>query len=342
MPPTSHPVSASAPQLLELLAGALAARGRLFDADHLRAFRLFNGFTEGCPQLVIDLYAKTAVLNNYADPPSNGQPLIDAAREYLLQQLPWLEAIVLKSRNDPSIEERNGRLICGAHPAEKVREQGVWYAVNLTLGRDATLHLDTRHLRRWAMEHLQKKTMLNAFAYTGSLGVAAKAGEASRVVHLDRNARYLSVAKASYKLNGFRVHAADFIAADFFRQTATLRRREQRFDCVVLDPPFFSSSVSGTVDQIHESTRLIHKVKPLVAPGGSLVAINNALFVSGAACMETLQAVCSDGYMEIAELIPVPEDFTGYPETRRGAPVTDPAPFNHSTKIAVLRSMTPP
>jgi len=43
-----------------------------------------------------------------------------------------------------------------------------------------------------------------------------------------------------------------------------------------------------------------------------------------------------DGYLKIAELIPVPEDFTGYPATRLGLPVTEPAPFNHSTKIAVL------
>ena len=56
--------------------------------------------------------------------------------------------------------------------------------------------------------------------------------------------------------------------------------------------------------------------------------------------METLEAVCADGYMDIAELIPVPEDFTGCPETRRGASVTDPAPFNHSTWIASLRSTT--
>jgi 23S rRNA (cytosine1962-C5)-methyltransferase len=35
-------------------------------------------------------------------------------------------------------------------------------------------------------------------------------------------------------------------------------------------------------------------------------------------------------------LITVPEDFTGYPETRAGIPITDPAPFNHSTKITVL------
>jgi 23S rRNA (cytosine1962-C5)-methyltransferase len=34
-------------------------------------------------------------------------------------------------------------------------------------------------------------------------------------------------------------------------------------------------------------------------------------------------------------LIPVPEDCTGYNILRQG--ITDPAPFNHSTKIAILK-----
>ena len=84
------------------------------------------------------------------------------------------------------------------------------------------------------------------------------------------------------------------------------------------------------------SARLINKVRPLINDGGYLIAINNALFVRGSEYMQILESLCKDGYLKIKELSPVPEDFTGYPETRVGNPVTDPAPFNHSTKIAIL------
>jgi 23S rRNA (cytosine1962-C5)-methyltransferase len=50
--------------------------------------------------------------------------------------------------------------------------------------------------------------------------------------------------------------------------------------------------------------------------------------------MQVLESLCKDGYLKICELIPVPQDFTGYSPI--GKPVTDPAPFNHSTKIAIL------
>jgi 23S rRNA (cytosine1962-C5)-methyltransferase len=108
---------------------------------------------------------------------------------------------------------------------------------------------------------------------------------------------------------------------------------------VFIDPPFFASSATGVVDQINAQVRLLNKVKPLVEPGGHLVAVNNALYVSGATYLHELEDVCRDGYLEVAELVPVPEDFTGFAETRVGPPVTDPAPFNHSTKIAVLHSL---
>ncbi len=156
-------------------------------------------------------------------------------------------------------------------------------------------------------------------------------------MHLDHNAAYLNLAKASYALNGFPVVREEFRADDFFAGIGRLKRSGELFDCVFVDPPFFTTTRGGTVDLVAASHRPINRVRPLIADGGVLVAINNALFVSGAAWLGALEALCVDGYLAIEELIPVPPDFTGYPETIVGRPPTDPAPFNHSTKIVVLR-----
>jgi 23S rRNA (cytosine1962-C5)-methyltransferase len=322
-----------------LLAAALAARADLFDARHETAFRLFNGFFEGCPDLVVDLYARTVALHNYSDAPEQAQAMLAQAQEYLRARLPWVNAAILKTRNAPEAAARNGVILYGDKLDRRVRDPqgGVWYAVELLLSRDASLYLDTRNLRRWATHHLKGKTVLNTFAYTGSLGVAAQAGGASRVVHLDRNRALLNVAKTSYTLNGLPIIKSDFQAGDFFPSVSRFKRTGELFDCVLVDPPFFSTTGQGTVDLVNESHRVINKVRPLVADGGYLVAVNNALFVSGAEYMRTLESLCADGYLSIEELIPVPSDFTGYPQTIVRTPLVDPAPFNHSTKIAVLR-----
>lgn len=317
-----------------LLEKALEARASLFDARHESAFRLFNGFTEGEPDLVVDLYASTLVIHNYADDPTKGRLVAEQAAQILRDQLSWLRAGVIKVRNSQSQEERRGQLLFGEKPDTRITEHNVWYSVDLAMNRDASFYLDTRNLRKWLIEHMRNKTVLNTFAYTGSLGVAALAGGAKRVIQHDLNRQFLNVAKASYTLNGFPIHKQDFVAADFFTLTAKLKRTDQTFDCVMIDPPFFSTTSKGRVDQVNESARLINKVRPLINDGGILVAINNALYVSGKECMQTLETLSKDGYLSIRELITVPEDFISYNQI--GAPITDPSPFNHSTKIAIL------
>jgi 23S rRNA (cytosine1962-C5)-methyltransferase len=318
-----------------LLEGALAAREALFDARHESAFRLFNGFTEGYPELAVDLYAATAVVHNYADPPERGAAAVAAAQPFLQSRLPWLRAILLKTRHSALAGERNGKLVWGEAADRRVKEHGVWYALDLGLNRDTSLYLDTRNLRDWARESLKGKTVLNTFAYTGSLGVAAQAGGAAQVVHLDRNRAFLNLAKTSYTLNGFPISKGAFLAGDFWPQISRLKRAGARYDCVFVDPPFFAVTEKGVIDLAHDSARLINKVRPLITDGGYLVSVNNALFLSGQAYLETLAALCADGYLKLETLVPVPADFTGYPQTRVSAGPVDPAPFNHATKIAV-------
>ena len=104
---------------------------------------------------------------------------------------------------------------------------------------------------------------------------------------------------------------------------------------MIVDPPFFAATAKGVVDLEKNQVRVLNKVRPLIADGGCLIAVNNGLYVSGAQFMAALEGICADGYLTVEELIPVDQDFT---QTRAGSePVTDPRPFNHSTKIAVLR-----
>jgi len=322
--------------LFLLLEQALASRISLFEAPHESAFRLFNGFSEGYPDLAVDVYGRTFVIHNYADDPTNiqNQNLIQDIVKYLRTSLNWLRAGILKTRNSVIQKEKKGILIFGDKPDTKIKEHGVWYAIDLTMNRDASFYLDTCHLRKWLIENMRDKSVLNTFAYTSSLGVAAMAGGSSLVVQTDRNGLFLNLAKDSYSLNGFPIHKKDFIAQDFFPTIAKFKSTKQFFDCVIIDPPFFSTTPKGKVDLENDSTRLINKVRPLINDGGTLIAINNALYVSGQEYMQSLESLCKDGYLSIRELIPVPDDMVGY--NQMGKPITDPAPFNHSTKIAIL------
>lgn len=322
-------------ELIALLDAALKARTQLIEEDHQQAFRLFNGFLEGFPNLALDVYARTALIHNYSS--MDGQDSIAEVLAWIKESLAWIGCVILKSRNTQNPAEKRGQLIFGSQPDIKIRENGVWYSIDLTMNRDASFYLDTRLLRLWARQQLTGQRILNTFAYTGSLGVAALAGGATRVVQLDRSRQFLRLATQSCKLNHLPVDQKDILEQDFFPAVGQLKRNGVMFDCVFLDPPFFASSNKGRVDLETGSTRLINKVRPLIVDGGRLVAINNALFVSGQEYLASLQALCADGYLEIEQFIPVPDDYIGYAKTAGELQPTDPAPFNHSTKIALLR-----
>jgi 23S rRNA (cytosine1962-C5)-methyltransferase len=322
--------------LIDRLTAAFACRQNLFNPSTLNALRLFNGFLEGFPDLVLDIYGRTALITYYGRV-STASSLVSVVLPWLQSQLPDLQAVVLKLRQSKDLLQRNGQLIWGSSPDNQIQESQVRYAIDLLLNQDSSFYLDTRNLRAWIRANLANKTVLNTFAYTGSLGVAACAAPAQRVVQLDQNRQFLNLAKTSYTLNGFAINKADFLVGDFWPRIAWLKREAARFDAVIVDPPFFSVTAKGRVDLVNESARIINKVRPLINDQGYLIAINNALFVSGAEYYRTLESLCADGYLQIAELIPVPEDCTGYAATREQFLPTDPAPFNHATKIAVLQ-----
>jgi 23S rRNA (cytosine1962-C5)-methyltransferase len=175
------------------------------------------------------------------------------------------------------------------------------------------------------------------FAYTGALGIAALAGGAVRVVQVDRSRKFLDLARRSCALNNLDEGKMEMLTVDFFSAAAYFKRRAELFDCVIVDPPYFSTTEKGTVNLEIESVRVINKVRPLVKDGGSIVAINNALFLKGSDYIASLEQLCQDGYLSIATLLPAPPDFTGYPETVMAYPPVDPAPFNHPTKITILK-----
>src|SRR6266545_3425027 len=102
--------------LISVLEKALEARASLFDARHETAFRLFNGFTEGEPKLVVDLYASTLVIHNYADDPAQGINLPEQAAKFFQAKLAWLRAGIVKTRNAQTQEEKRGQLIFGSTP----------------------------------------------------------------------------------------------------------------------------------------------------------------------------------------------------------------------------------
>lgn len=316
---------------------ALQPRLTLLSKEHTNAFRLFNGYREGFPGLTIDLFGSCLVISNHTDQPESLGETIRNAVEFYRTEFPWLTVVLVKTRRSADPAERKGRLIFGSALPDRIQENGVWYAIDLQMNQDSSFYLDTSLLREWLIKHSAGKTVLNTFAYTGSLGVSALAGGAISVLQTDLNPRFLDLARQSAALNPSIQGKHTLRSADFFRVIGDFRKKGTQFDVAILDAPFFSRTNAGKVDLVSQATRLINKIRPLVAPNGRLIAINNALYLKGADYLADLQKLCADGYMELEQIIPVPQDVIGYANNFAAWLPADPAPFNYSTKIAILR-----
>lgn len=320
-------------RFLDTIITASQARSGLCETT--KAYRLFNGFYEGCPGLVLDRYAATLVILDHGLA-SDSEVSFENLTEWALASEIGIDTVLLKQRRAKDPGHRNGRLLAGSSLPQQITEDSITYALDLQMNQDAGFYLDTRNLRRWLVQNAEGKKVLNTFAYTGSLGVAAGVGGAVEVIQTDLDPNFLEFALKSWQLNKLIPSKTRILPSDFFKVSDRLRRQERLFDIVILDPPFFSATQAGRVDWQNQPTRLINKVRPLVGHGGQLIVINNSLFLSGADFIAELQKLCESEYLSLREIIPVPEDITGTPDTIVESPPVDPAPFNHPTKIAVL------
>ena len=272
------------------------------------------------PKLVIERFGNTVVLSDHS-PDGRYREMAVAAE---------IPALLYKWRNSKNFRERNGVVLSGI-PDTEIVEHGVKYAVNLTLNQDNSFYSDTRNLRAFLLENSAEKTVLNTFAYTGSLGIAALAGNAAKVVQTDLSDKFLSLAGQSLKLNGLDESRMEIVTGNFFPIMSSFKKSGRSFDTVILDPPFFSQTPKGTVDLLNNPVGLVNKVRPLVNDNGKIIMVNNALYLSGRYFLAAAEALCDDKYLTISGQIDIPEEFCS-----SSVQIADPAPFNHPTKIIIF------
>ena len=89
-----------------------------------------------------------------------------------------------------------------ARPGEiEIRENGLLFEVDLTLGQKGGLFLDQRDNRQRVRELAQGRRVLNLFGYTGGFSVYAAAGGAESTTTVDSAAGAISAARRNFDRN---------------------------------------------------------------------------------------------------------------------------------------------
>ncbi|NTV96239.1 MAG: class I SAM-dependent rRNA methyltransferase [Thiobacillus sp.] len=324
--------SAVSDQLAGLLAAAFTARTELMArllAEQTDAYRLFHGSVEGVPGLTVDRYGDLILAQTFHRPLTVDE--LATLLAFYGQALSGL-AVVYNDRSQANSRIANpleGEMKIAAHTPRVIHEMGVAYHFQARhAGQDPWLFLDLRAGRRRVMAEAEGKSVLNLFAYTCGVGIAAAKAGAGFVVNVDFAESSLEVGKENARLNDLAIRPR-FIQSDVFaavRQYAGLGQPKvvrgkrlppfpelepRRFDLVFLDPPRYAKSPFGVVDLVNDYPALFKPALLATAEGGSLICCNNVAEVEREAWLEQLQrsAAKAGRTVRAAEWIPPEADF---------------------------------
>jgi 23S rRNA (guanine2445-N2)-methyltransferase / 23S rRNA (guanine2069-N7)-methyltransferase len=260
--------------------------------------------------VAVDRYPERAVVHVFQKERDAGDPLARQRAQDVLLTLPEALGldpadVIVKVRRKHDQGDQYTRLSQGESDMV-VSESGLRFIVNLEDRIDTGLFLDHREVRAYAREQCRGGRMLNLFAYTCSVSVAAAAGGATQTTSVDLSNTYLDWGKRNFEANG--IDPSDH---RFFRNDANrwIAKNRDEYDWIFINPPTFSrSKMSKGAFNVHrDHEALIERAMDRLERGGEL------LFTTHARGFELSASLGKRFTIEEATRRLVPADFARYP-----------------------------
>ena len=290
--------------------------------DDTDCVRLLHGAAEGVPGLTIDRYGPILLLQTWKAP--------------LEADLPERAAELVSARVGAPLTAVWNHRAKGAGPYDAwhapqipVDPVGLEHGLSFDVrprhrGRDPLLFLDFRVGRRRVRQAAAGRSVLNLFAYTCGIGVAAAAGGAREVLNVDFAASALEVGRRNAALNDVSstFDTLHFDALPVMRALAGQGNRDKRagrrlprppvsqrtFDLVILDPPRWARSKYGAVDVVRDYQSLFKPAVLATSAGGRLLATNHVPTVDLDTWLEALRRCADKAGRPLAHIEVLPPD----------------------------------
>jgi len=269
--------------------------------------RVFHGRGHcypGLEHLSVDWYPPVLLLSFHGEPQQ-----LDSLREQLraADVLQQVKSIVVQSRQR---HRANATLLWGEEFSTcLVEEDGLKFEVRPGRNRNAGLFLDMRPLRQWLQAHSHEAKVLNLFAYTCSLSVAALAGGACRVVNVDMSKPSIQWGTVNHRHNGQDLHCVTSLPHNIFSSWGRIKQLG-RYDTIIIDPP---SRQRGSFDVEKNYPTVIKRLPKLVNPGADVIATVNSPHLGSDYLIE--QFARHAPQLQLVDRLPAAAEFAEkYPE----------------------------
>jgi 23S rRNA (cytosine1962-C5)-methyltransferase len=306
------------------LARAIALRGEIFADGHTTAYRLLNGEGDRTPGFVVDRYADVAVLRIDGD----------AARALAYDLTPDLEPLLRDIGVTTLLRRSGGRggegprvdvLFGPERTRVEAQEHGVPFVVDVARGQKTGAFLDQRENRMRLGDLVRRRAraglgtrVLNLFSYTGGFSLhAALAGAIVSSVDVATSAH--ATAQETFRLAGLDPKRHTFVAADAFAWLEGAKKKGERWDVVVSDPPSFAPSERAKPKAIAAYKSLHRACAAVLAERGHFLAASCSSHVTAEDFLATLDdATLERSDLRMQELHGPPADHPSLPSFPEG------------------------
>ncbi|WP_078594828.1 class I SAM-dependent rRNA methyltransferase [Evansella clarkii] len=285
---------------------ALRVRSKFFEDRATTAFRVFNGEGDGIGGFTIDFYDGYYLINWY----SEGIYTFKNEVVNSLEKLVDFKGIYEKKRfNTEGKYIEDDDFVTGERGEFPllVQENGINFATDLNEGAMTGVFLDQRDVRRTIRDkYAQGKTVLNTFSYTGAFSVAAAIGGAAKTTSVDVANRSLQKTIEQFSVNGIDYEAQEIIVEDAFHYFKYAKKKEKKFDLVILDPPSFARTKKVKFSAAKDYKKLLKEAAEITEKGGVIVASTN---FSGFG-MGKFKQFAEEAFKELGEKYKIAEEFS--------------------------------
>jgi len=231
-------------------------------------FRLVHGEGDNLPGLIIDVYAKTAVMQAH----SVGMHVyrMDIANALSKVLGDAIENIYYKSETTlpfkADLGQENG-FIKGGSTDNIAQEYGLKFHVDWLKGQKTGFFVDQRENRALLERYAKGRSVLNMFCYTGGFSFYAMRGGANLVHSVDSSAKAIDLTNKNVELNFPDDSRHTAYADDAFKY---LDRMGDQYDLIILDPPAFAKHRDALRNALQGYRKLNAKAFEKIKPGGIL------------------------------------------------------------------------
>jgi 23S rRNA (cytosine1962-C5)-methyltransferase len=221
--------------------------------------------------IVIDQFGECLWVYWYPETAPSERDLADIATFSATRNKEWMARWMKDRGKDPNTKVSWSSSL---FPSSWVaREGSLRFVFRADGGLSPGLFLDQRLNRERIMELAKGHSVLNLFSYTGGFTVAALAGGARQVTSVDVSKKYLDWTRANILENNLDVAVSRSIPDDAVRFVSRAKRRGEKYDLIICDPPTFSRTGSRVF-------RAPTDFAPLVADLSLILEENGVLFCS--------------------------------------------------------------